>query len=149
MPLFFIVIGIILIVTVVNGTTFALARQLKDDLTSGYLKWFAAVMVIGLLGYIDALKTPSRYLMALIFLVVMLTTGSGFVEKLVQQLQNPGQAPTPQPAGGNPNLPPIPVQTQQSGGQQGAAGGGNNPLSSAASTASSILSFGRMFGLPV
>lgn len=121
MPLFFLVIGIILIVTVINGTTFALARQLKDDLTSGYMKWFAAVLLIGAAGYVDALKTPSRYLLALIFLVVMLTNGTGFISMFIQQIQNPGQAPAPQPPGGNANLPAIPVQT--SGGGAGAPGG--------------------------
>lgn len=124
MPLFFLVIGLVLIVTVINGTTFALARQLKDDLTSGYIKWFAAVLLIGAAGYVDALKSPSRYLLALIFLVIMLTNGTGFISMFIQQVQNPGQAPTPQPAGGNANLPAIPVQSSGGGGAPGAGAGG-------------------------
>lgn len=147
MPLFFLIAGLILIVTVVNGTTFALARQLKQDLTGGWVKWFAAVLLIGALGYVDALKTPSRYLLALVFLVIMITSGTGFISMFVQQVTNPGQAPAPQPAGGNPNLPAIPVQTQAApapGAQQGGQGGGSNPIGAAVSTVSSI---GRLFGL--
>lgn len=114
-------------VTVIRGTVGDFASQLSQDVSGGYLKWLAAILVIGALGYVDTLKEPSRYLLGLVALVILLTNGAGFVSMFAQQIQNPGQATAATPAGGNANLPAIPIQSQgggggQSAGQQGGAG---------------------------
>lgn len=124
MPLLFLVAGLILIVTAIRGTTSSFASRLSGDVSSaGFLKWLAAILVIGALGYAPPLKEPSRYLLALVALVILLTNGAGFISQFVQQLENPGTATPPAPAGGNPNLPAIPVQT--SGGVNAQPGSGN------------------------
>lgn len=123
MPLLFLVIGLILIVTVVRGTLGDFAANLKSDLTGGFLKWVAAIIVIGALGYAAPLKEPSRYLLALVALVIMLTNGTGFISKFAQQISNPGTSPAPAPAGGNANLPSIPVSSGS--GSSSSSGGGS------------------------
>ena len=143
MPVFFLVIGLLLIVTVVRGTTADFAKRLGQDVSGGYLKWLAAIIVIGALGFVPSLKLPSRYLLALVALVVMLRSGSGFISQLASQLSSPGTVtPTTQP-GGNANLPAIPVQTQGGAGAGAGAPGGAGGLGS---TAGSVL--GGMTGVP-
>lgn len=132
MPLLFLVAGLILIVTVVRGTTGDFASLLAQDVSSGYLKWLAAILAIGLLGYAAPLREPSRYLLALVALVIFLTNGAGFVSMFVQQIENPGTATTASPPGGNANLPAIPVQTTGSG-SGGGGGTSGGPLASATS----------------
>lgn len=125
MPLFFLVVGLLLIVTVVRGTVGDFSHLLAEDVSGGFLKWLAAILVIGILGYAKPFQEPSRYLLGLVALVVLLTKGSGFVSMLGQQLSNPGQATPTQQAGGNPNLPGIPIQSSggSSGPQSGQTGG--------------------------
>lgn len=149
MPLLFLIAGLILIVTVVRGTTGDFASTLADDVTSGYLKWLAAILAIGLLGYIPALEKPSRYLLGLVALVILLTNGSGFIQMFVQQIENPGTATATTPAGGNANLPAIPVQTG-GGGSAGASTGqqpSSNPLGTAASIASTAAKIVPFLGI--
>lgn len=149
MPVFFLVIGLLLIVTVVRGTTANFAKRLGSDVSGGYLKWLAAIIVIGALGFVPSLKMPSRYLMALVALVVMLKSGSGFISQLASQISSPGTvSPTTQP-GGNANLPAIPVQTQGTPQQSGGAGGAGGVLSGAGSNpVGAALGIGKMLGLP-
>ena len=142
MPIFFLVIGLLLIVTVVRGTTIGFAKRLGQDISGGYLKWLAAIIVIGAVGFVPSMKSPSRYLLALIAVVVMLRSGSGFIAKLAEQISNPGVASSAQQPGGNANLPAIPVQTQ--GGAGGAPGAGG--VGGLGSTAGSVL--GGMSGVP-
>lgn len=143
MPLLFLVAGLILVVTVIRGTVGDFASTLASDFSGGYLKWLAAILVIGGIGYVPTMREPSRYLLALVALVILLTNGTGFITKLVQQLENPGTATTAQPAGGNPNLPAIPIQSQAAAQQQassggGGSGGGSNPLGIAGTIAGII-----------
>lgn len=142
MPLLFLVAGLILIVTVVRGTTGQFYGALRDDISGGYLKWLAAILVIGILGYVKPLQEPSRYLLGLVALVILLTRGGGFISAFAQQISSPGTATPTAQAGGNPNLPAIPVQTQQSQQQQsgssGSSGGGFNPSSFAGAFAAGL-----------
>lgn len=144
MPLLFLIVGLLLIVTAIRGTTGAFASRLWGDVSGSFLTWAAAILIIGGLGEIPTLKEPSRYLLALVVIVILLTKGKGFIPLFIQQIQNPGTATTAQPAGGNPALPSIPVQTQSSGGgggggQGGSASSGSNPIGTAASLLPSIL----------
>lgn len=147
MPLLFLVVGLVLIVTVIRGTVGTFASQLKADASGGYLKWVAAIIIIGAMGYATPLKEPSRYLLALLALVVFITSGSGFIDAFVSELNNPGSPVRPTPPGGNANLPSIPVQTQQGGGgtTQTSGSGSTGPLGGGSSnflqTAAAIAPF--------
>lgn len=119
MPFLIVLVGLILIVTAIRGTTSDFASDLSQDISSGFVKWLAAIVVIGALGYVPAFKTPSRYLLGLVALVIFLTSGSGFLAKFVQQIESP---PTPKqatPAGGSAQLPALPISNSSSSSSSG------------------------------
>ena len=147
MPLLFLIAGLLLIITVIRGTTIDFASRLRTDVSGGFLKWLAAIVLIGALGYARPLQEPSRYLLALIAIVILLSNGGGFVSMFAQQISGAGSQPvTPAtPAGGNSNLPAIPIQTGNGTassipGGGSASGGGVSPLG-AVSALSSVLPF--------
>jgi hypothetical protein len=72
MPVALIVIGGLLIVVAFNNTMGQLAHELEADIP-GYFVWAIAVAAILGLGYVPGLKTPSRWLLGLVVLVVVLT----------------------------------------------------------------------------
>lgn len=135
MPFLIVIVGLILIVSAIRGTTGDLATDLATDVSGGFLKWLAAVIAIGALGYVPGLKEPSRYLLALVALVILLTTGKGFLSQFVQQIENPPKAKSAQPAGGSSQLPAIPVSSSSNssssggGSMLGDIGGGAGLLS--------------------
>ena len=71
MPFAILLIGVILIVVAYNNSFGTLASQLEGDIP-GYFKWAAAIAAILGIGYIPGLKTPSRYLLGLVLLVILL-----------------------------------------------------------------------------
>jgi hypothetical protein len=146
MPVLFLIAGLILIVTAIRGTTGDFARRFAGDVSGGFLKWLAAIVVIGAMGYVPALKEPSRYLLGLVAVVIILTKGGGFISAFVEQIENPGTATTAAPAGGNANLPALPVQT--SGGNSGGSGASSSSSpASAVSSLSTLATIGSFFGL--
>lgn len=72
MPFIAIIIGAIIIIAAFQGTHTALAQNLEKDIP-GFFKWAAAIAVILGIGYIPGLKTPTRWLLGLVALVVLLT----------------------------------------------------------------------------
>ncbi|MDE2104808.1 MAG: hypothetical protein KGL39_46655 [Patescibacteria group bacterium] len=126
MPILIVIVGLILIVSAIRGTTGDLATNLSADITGGFVKWLAAIIAIGALGYVPALKEPSRYLIALVAVVVFLTTGKGFLSQFVQQIENPPQPKAAQPVGGSNQLPAFPVGGGGSGSGSGSGGGGSS-----------------------
>jgi hypothetical protein len=143
MPVLFLVAGLLLIVTAIRGTTGDFASRLQSDVSGGFLKWVAAIVVVGAIGYAPGLKEPSRYLLALVAIVILLSNGSGFISKFAQQIQNPGTATTAAPAGGNANLPAIPVQTQT---QTSGTASSNNNSAGSARALSALTSLAGLFG---
>lgn len=71
MPLILLLIAAIFIVSAFNNTQADLATALEQD-GPGYLKWAAALAAVGALGWIPGMRTPSRYLLALVLLVIFL-----------------------------------------------------------------------------
>lgn len=136
MPLLLLIVGLILIVTGIRGTTGSLAGHLKDDISAGFIKWLAAILVIGALGFIPQFQKPSRLLLALVVIVVMLKNGSGFIDQFVRQIEAAPQPSPAQPAGGNANLPAIPLQIGQAG--SSGAGGAIGAATGVAKAASGI-----------
>jgi hypothetical protein len=72
MPIALILIGAILVIVAFNNTMGDLARALQADIP-GFFIWAAAIAVILGLGYVPGLKTPSRWLLVLVGLVILLT----------------------------------------------------------------------------
>lgn len=89
MTLFLIIIGILLIAAAVRDTQGDLFQALKQDVPS-FLVWGSALVAIGAIGFVPGLKTPSRVLLALIIVVLVVNNyqkiiaGFGNANKTVQ-----------------------------------------------------------------
>lgn len=90
MPLILALIGAALVLVALRNTQSQLATALEQDVP-GYLKWVAAIAAIGALGYIKPLEVPSRWLLALVLMVIVLTN----YQQIFQSFQSLGTAPTP------------------------------------------------------
>jgi hypothetical protein len=139
MPFAVVVIAVILIVVAFNNTGGQLATQLESDIP-GFFVWAIAIAAIAGLGYIPGLRTPSRWLLGLVMLVIFIvnyqTIISGFQSfassGASQTASGAGAAP-PTPTAGftaNPQTTTDPTAAQVSGG----AGSGATPVLTAAQT---------------
>ncbi len=99
MPFALIVIGILMIVTGSNGTYRQFGAQLQKDFTGekGFITWAMALIVIGLLGYINRLRELSHYFMALIIIVMIIRNG-GFFDEFMKAMKSGPVAPKEAPA---------------------------------------------------
>lgn len=92
MPIFFLVIGILLIVSAINNKTGQLTQLVAGDLTGSngsesFIVWALALVVIGMIGYVKALKPVSNAFLALVLIVMVLRNG-GFFDKFTQALES-------------------------------------------------------------
>ena len=71
MPFVGLLIGAIIIVVAFNNSGGQLATQLETDVP-GFFKWGAAIAAILAIGYVPGLRTPSRWLLGLVLLVILL-----------------------------------------------------------------------------
>lgn len=140
-------IGIILIASGLKGTNHALGQQVQADLLGqgGFLTWACAVMAIGALGYLPGLRTPSRYLLALLVVVVIVRNGGVWAnaQSALQQASIQGPAPPvaiPDPAGSSGG--------GGGGGSGGSGGGGGDDTGSAVSGIASDAAIGASIGGP-
>lgn len=80
MPFALLIVGIVLVVSAVRGTTDNLTTLVKGDFTGqdNFIYWFVSILIIGALGYIDALKGLSRMFLALVIVVLFLRNGGFF-----------------------------------------------------------------------
>lgn len=78
MPFAFLIVGLVLIITGVKGTSKDLLTLLKGDIqgTNGYLYWLVAILAVGSVGYIPSLKTVSRAFLVLILVALVLKEGN-------------------------------------------------------------------------
>lgn len=134
MPLALLIIGIMLAVSALRGTEEQLGTLIVGDITGGFLTWVAAIVAIGALGYVPQLQLPSRMLLALVLLVLLLKNGTGFFSQFQQQFANPQtiNAPALPAAPG-----PLTVQVTTSG--TGGSGGILGAITGAAGAAKTIL----------
>jgi hypothetical protein len=72
MPIALILIGGVLIVVAFQNTMGQLAKELMADIP-GFFVWIVAIAAILGLGYVPGLKTPSRILLGLVAVVIVLT----------------------------------------------------------------------------
>lgn len=98
MPLALIIVGAVMIVSAVRGTTAQLGAQLKQDFSgnSSFLKWAAAILFIGIVGYYAPAKKFSYAFLALI-LIGMILSNRGIFAQLQSALANIKPA-TPAPS---------------------------------------------------
>jgi di/tricarboxylate transporter len=88
MPFALVVIGVLLFVTAINNTWRQFGAQFYSDMfgpKGGFIYWVAALVVVGLLGYIPQFKKPSDAFMVLIIIGLLLHNG-GFFTALQQGL---------------------------------------------------------------
>lgn len=71
MPFVIILFALILIVVVYQNNQGNLLTALETDVP-GFAKWFAAVALVGGLGYVPGMQKPSRWLLALVITVLFL-----------------------------------------------------------------------------
>lgn len=106
MPFLLIIAGVLLVVVGIRNTASQLGQLIVGDFTGpgNFFYWIAAILIIGLLGEIDELETPSRMMLALVLLALLLSN-QGFFTKFVEQLkQGSAQAPPPGPPNPNPSM---------------------------------------------
>lgn len=96
MPFVLLAIGLLLVVTSIRGTVFDLGRLVVGDFTGqpNFFYWIVALFIIGALGYVDELQAPSRMLLALV-IVVLILSNKGFFNKFVEQLKAGSATPPP------------------------------------------------------
>lgn len=71
MPFILLLIAALFLVSAFQNTQGDLATALEQD-APGYLKWAAALGAVGALGWVPGMQKPSRYLLALVLLVIVL-----------------------------------------------------------------------------
>jgi hypothetical protein len=89
MPFAFLIIGAVFVVAGVRGTNTQLTTLLKGDFTgsNNYIYWMGAILIVGALGYIQALKPLSRAFLVLIVIILILGH-KGFFAEFNQQLSS-------------------------------------------------------------
>jgi hypothetical protein len=101
MPFAIAIVGGVLVLVAVRNTHGTLATLLKDDFTGsqgavGFIVWIGAILAIGAMGYVPALKIPSRMLLALVFLSLFIAN-QGVFTNIANAIRSP-PAVTPSPA---------------------------------------------------
>lgn len=94
MAFVFTIVGLLMIVTGVKGTYAQFGSQVASDFTGSkpFTYWVFAIVSVGALGYIDALRTVSRMFLALI-IVAMVLANRGFFSQLTSALKQGPVAP--------------------------------------------------------
>lgn len=82
MPFALAIVGIVLLVSALRGTSGALFAAIKSDFTGSgnYLYWVIAIMLIGSIGYIKKLQPVSDAFLALLLIVLMISNKGFFAQ---------------------------------------------------------------------
>lgn len=101
MPYVFLLIGLALAISAIEGTYNALGTQLKQDLTGpkSFITWALAIGMVGALGYIEDIRPVTNRLLWLILIVLFLANGGAWQNLITAWKQGP-IAPPKQPAVG-------------------------------------------------
>lgn len=86
MPFAFLIVGLVMVIASVRGTSAQLFSLLKNDFTgtNSFTAWLLAILAVGSLGYIKPLQPLSRGFLVLLVIVLLLSNG-GFFEQFEQQ----------------------------------------------------------------
>ena len=85
MPYLLLVSGIVMVVSAVPGTYTDLIQLVSGEFKgstaqSNFLYWIVAILIIGMIGYVESMKNFSRTVLALV-IIVLLLHNSGFFAK--------------------------------------------------------------------
>lgn len=82
MPFALALVGILLLVSALRGTSGALFATLKSDFTGSgnYLYWVVAIMIVGSIGYVKKLAPISDAFLALLLIVLMIANKGFFAQ---------------------------------------------------------------------
>jgi hypothetical protein len=88
MPFVLLIIGVTLLVAAGQNTQDKLFALVQNDFASrpSFLPWAVALLIIGLLGYIDAIKSVMRAFLILVILGILLSN-RGFFALLTAALK--------------------------------------------------------------
>jgi hypothetical protein len=86
--------GVILVVAAIRNTYPTLFAALGED-TPAFVIWAAAIVAVGVLGFVPAIKAPAKLLIALIILVLVLTNYQKILTGLAHAAQPGGGASSP------------------------------------------------------
>jgi hypothetical protein len=92
MPFIFLLIGAVLLVAAIRNTHGDLGTALTNDVP-GFFRWALAILVIGGLGFVPGMRPISRWLLALVIVVIVLTNYQRALAGLTSLVRSP-------PAGG-------------------------------------------------
>lgn len=101
MPFALITVGLICVITGARNTYADFGTTLAGDFTgpNNFTYWLAAIGMVGALGYIEELRTFSRYFLALIMISMILATQGGIFTTIQNALKSGPVAPTAAPTG--------------------------------------------------
>jgi hypothetical protein len=169
MPLGFLILGAIVLVTALRNTHKQLGTMLAADFsgTGSLIYWIAALAIVGGLGYVPSFQAPSRALIVLL-IVVLILSNQGFFTQFSAALSTAQPlAPTATggvvlasatqsiipgtPGAGGIDAPPAGEPSAPSGFPVVIVGGGGSTASSAAGAIGGIAKaasgIGSLFGL--
>jgi len=89
MALFALIIGVILIVAAMRNSQGALFTAIGSD-APAFITWGTAIMALGAIGFIPGLKPVSRWLLALVIVVLVINN----YQKLQAGFTNAWKSPT-------------------------------------------------------
>jgi hypothetical protein len=156
MPFAVLLVGAILVIVAFNNSAPALVSELEADIPP-YFKWAAAIAAILGLGYIPGLRTPSRYLLGLVLLVVLLKNYTGIVAGFKTFLTGSGTpsgvgagSPNPSASYVSQNAPAAAGSTTTGSGIPGVPGISSNPFAGLPSSLGDFFKLpGLNFGSPI
>lgn len=92
MPFALAIIGIVIFVTAIKGTTSTLFGLIKDDFTGNgnFIYWVITILLIGSIGYVKALRPVANGFLALIMVVLFIGAGNkGFFAQFMSAIKSP------------------------------------------------------------
>ena len=131
------VIGLVLVVAAIRNSYTTLFSAIGTD-APGFAVWAAAVVFVGALGFIPAFRTPSRALLALVLIVIVINNYQAVFSGLA--------------AAASPGAGASTASASSGAGQSNTATASNaagNAMASLSSAASTINSFASMAADPV
>ena len=139
MPFALVLIGLLLIVTGAKGTYAQFGTLVAGEFTGkpNFIEFAVAIIILGMLGYIDAFRTISRLLLFLVLIGIVVSNKgvfANFQKALAQGPTQPNALPQPASASIGPNSSQADVNSAIQGHESGVTnplpGGSSNPPSS-------------------
>ena len=131
MPIALLIIGLILIISAVRGTTKTVFALFESD-GQAFISWFLIIIILGVVGISKTLRPVSNSFLVLVIVVFTLKNSGGIFSSFKQlTVATPSSADaTPTSAATNPAVSPALTQAlQQYGANQSVANLGTNPYS--------------------